>query len=324
MSEHQPVVAVLCAEHGPRPAHLETLATRVSLRYTDEKGLAEAVDGAQVLLLWDFFSSAVAQVWEHCGALRWIHVAAAGVDKLLFDDLRASEVVVTNARGVFDRPIAEYVLGALLADVKELHESHDLQRSHTWTHRETRTLVGSRAIVVGTGGIGREIARLLRAVGVQVRGAGRTARAADDDFDEIIASGDLPQHVGEVDYLINAAPLTAATRDLIDASVFAAMPARGYLVNIGRGESVVEADLVAAVRSGRLRGACLDVFQEEPLRGDSPLWDLAGVTVTPHMSGDTLGWRDDLAHQFVDIAQSFLDGRPMPNVIDKQLGFVAT
>jgi len=322
MTDERPVVTVLCAADGPWPAHLEALESRVRLRYTDETGLAEAVEGAQVLFLWDFFSSAVADVWEHCGDLRWIHVAAAGVDKLLFDELRSSQVVVTNARGVFDRPIAEYVLGALLADVKLLHESHDLQRSHTWRHRETRSLVGARAMVVGTGGIGREIARLLRAVGVRVTGAGRTARAGGDDFEQIVASAELPQHVGEMDYLVNATPLTPATRGLIDAAVLDAMPDHGYLVNIGRGETVVEDDLIEAVRGGRLRGACLDVFEQEPLPAHSPLWDLDGVTVTAHMSGDIVGWRDELARQFVDLAGHHLDGTPMPNVVDKQLGFV--
>ena len=112
----------------------------------------------------------------HCDRLEWIHVAAAGVDKLMFDGLRESSVIVTNARGVFDRPIAEFVLASVLAHAKLLHESRDLQRDRVWRHRETRTVVGARALIVGTGAIGRETARLLRAVGLEVRGAGRTAR----------------------------------------------------------------------------------------------------------------------------------------------------
>lgn len=322
MSRPLPVIAVLLAEGVSRPAHLEPLDGRVEWRFTDREGLGEAVRGASALLLWDFFSSAVADVWQSADRLQWIHVAAAGVDKLLFDDLRESEVTVTNARGVFDRPIAEYVLGGMLADVKLLHESHDLQRERTWVHRETRTLRGTTAMVVGTGSIGREIARLLSGVGVTVLGAGRTARSGDDDFADIVESAALARHVGAVDYLVNAAPLTPSTRGLIGAEVLEALPDHAYLLNIGRGPTVVEADLVDAVRSGRLRGACLDVFEEEPLPKDSPLWDLPGVTVTPHMSGDIVGWRDELARQFVDIARQWLDGRPMRNVVDKKLGFV--
>jgi phosphoglycerate dehydrogenase-like enzyme len=255
--------------------------------------------------------------------LRWIHVAAAGIDTLLFDELRDSDVIVTNARDVFNRPIAEYVLGELLADAKRLRESHDLQRERVWRHRETRSLDGSHALVIGAGGIGREIARLLKGVGVRVTGAGRTARGGDQDFDRIAASSELAPHLGDVDYLINAAPLTAATSGLIDARLLAALPEHAYLVNVGRGETVVEAALVEAIRARRLRGACLDVFVTEPLPPDSPLWSLDGVTLSPHMSGDVLGWRDRLERQFIDLADRFLDGRPLYNVIDKRLGFVA-
>ncbi len=316
------MVTILGAEGIDPPRHLEPLSGRVTLRHTDEAGLADAVDGAQVLLLWDFLSGAVAGVWDRCGALRWIHVVAAGVDRLMFDELRDSDVVVTNARGMFDRPIAEYVLGALLADAKLLHESQELQRQRVWRHRESRTLNGRLALVVGTGSIGRAIARLLRAAGLRVVGAGRTARDGDGDFEHIVASADLPAHIGDVDYLINAAPLTPATRGLIGDAVFGALPDDAYLVNVGRGETVAEDDLVSAIRAGRLRGACLDVFAVEPLPRESPLWDLPGVTVTPHMSGDVVGWRDTLARQFVDLALLFLDGRPLANVVDKRLGFV--
>jgi hypothetical protein len=131
----RPVVAVLCEAAGAAPPQLAELEHDVELRVTDEAGLADAVRGAQALFLWDFFSTAVSGVWEQCEALEWIHVAAAGVDTLLFDELRASDVTVTNARGVFDRPIAEYVLGAVLAHAKLLHESHDLQRQRAWRHR---------------------------------------------------------------------------------------------------------------------------------------------------------------------------------------------
>jgi phosphoglycerate dehydrogenase-like enzyme len=323
MTEPAPVMVALCARGGPYPHRLESLPDRMTVRVTDAAGLPAAVPGAQVLLLWDFFSRAVADVWEHCGSLRWIHVAAAGVDALLFDELRDSDVIVTNARDVFNRPIAEYVLGALLADAKQLRESHDLQRERVWRHRETRSLDGSHALVVGVGGIGREIARLLSSVGVRVTGAGRTARDGDREFDRIVPSSDLGPHLGDVDYLVNAAPLTTATSGLIDARMLAALPAHAYLVNVGRGETVVEPDLVAAIRGQRLRGACLDVFATEPLPPDSPLWSLDGVAITPHMSGDVLGWRDSLERQFVDLAHRYLDGRPLYNVIDKRLGFAA-
>lgn len=322
MTDALPAVAVLCSSDGGRPAHLEPLAGRVDLRFTDAEGLTDALDGARGLLLWDFFSTAVQDVWSHCDDLEWIHVAAAGVDKLLFDDLRESRIVVTNAHGIFSRPIAEFVLGSILAHAKLLHQSHDLQREHTWWRRETRSIVGAKALIVGTGGIGRETARLLRAVGMDVRGAGRTARAGDPDFVAVVESSRLAEEVEWCDYLINAAPLTEATRGLIDASALAAMRPSAHLINIGRGPTVVEKDLVKALQDKRIDGASLDVFEDEPLPDESPLWDLPGVVVSAHMSGDVVGWRDMLARQFVQIAGQWLDGEPMSNVVDKQLGFV--
>lgn len=322
VSVSRPVVAVLCAGADDRPPHLEALAGRMDLRFTDEVGLVEAVRGAQVLFLWDFFSAAVRGVWDSCTDLEWIHVAAAGVDTLVFPGLAESGVVVTNARGVFDRPIAEFVLGAVLAHAKLVHQSHDLQRAGRWEHRESRSLHGARAVVVGTGGIGREVARLLAAVGVQVVGAGRVGRDGDPDFGQVVPSADLADHVGGVDYLVNAAPLTPATTGLIDAQVLRALPRSAHLVNVGRGASVVEDDLVAALQDGALDGATLDVFAAEPLPAGSPLWELPGVVVTPHMSGDVQGWRDRLAEQFVANAERWLAGDPLENVVDTRLGYV--
>ena len=160
-TDRRPVVAVLCARADDRPPHLEPVEELTEVRYTDADGLADAIDGAEALLLWDFFSPAVARVWGKAGALRWIHVPAAGVDALLFDELVASDVVVTNARGVFDRPMAEFVLAAILARAKRLHASLDLQHERSWRHRETESIAGTNALVVGTGAIGREIARLV-------------------------------------------------------------------------------------------------------------------------------------------------------------------
>lgn len=318
----QPTIAVLTAPGVEPPPGIEEIEARADVRFADTDGLADAVSGADALLLWDFFSTAVRDVWPAASSLRWIHVAAAGVDKLLFDELRDSDVVVTNARGVFDRPIAEFVLASVLALAKDLHTSHDDQRERRWQHRETRTVVGESALIVGTGAIGRETARLLSAVGMDVRGAGRTARGGDPDFGEIVESANLAQHVGWADHVVIAAPLTEQTRGLVDASVLAAMKSTAHLVNIGRGEIVDEDALLDTLTSGGIAAASLDVFCTEPLPDDSPLWTAPGLVVSPHMSGDVLGWRDTLARQFVANAHRFLDGEPLANVVDKRLGFV--
>jgi phosphoglycerate dehydrogenase-like enzyme len=317
-------VVVLCSDAMGKPPHLDPVEARAEVRYTDAAGLAEAIVGAQALFLWDFFSSAVRDVWTQAGDLEWIHVAAAGVDTLLFDELANSDVVVTNAKGVFDQPIAEFVLTSILAVVKDVHRSHDLQAAHEWQHRETRTAASETVLVVGTGSIGRAIARLLRAVGFDVRGAGRTERATDPDFGQVVPSADLVDHVGWADHVVIVAPLTDATRTLVDERVLTAMKPTAHLVNVGRGPIVDEDALVAALQSGTIAAATLDVFQTEPLPADHPLWTTPGVVITPHMSGDVVGWTDILARQFVDNAQRWLDGQPLENVVDKQLGYVRT
>lgn len=316
-----PVVAVLCPADGRRPPHMEAIEARAEVRYTDAAGLGDALRGARALFLWDFFSEAVEKAWAHADGLEWIHVAAAGVDTLMFDELVASDVVVTNARGIFDRPIAEFVLGSILASAKDLHRSHDLQLKREWLHRETRTVAGSTVLVVGTGAIGREIARLLRAVGLEVRGAGRTERKADPDFGRVVSSADLVRHVGWADHVVIVAPLTDATRGMVDADVMSAMKQGSHLVNVGRGPIVDETALLDALEQGPLASASLDVFSVEPLPVDHPLWTAPGVVVTPHMSGDAVGWLDALARQFVDNAQRWLAGEDLLNVIDKHMGF---
>ncbi|GAA1552127.1 D-2-hydroxyacid dehydrogenase [Kribbella sancticallisti] len=316
----RPAVAVLCERATDRPPRLDGLP--VDLRYCAADGLADAVQGARALMLWDFFSTAVRDVWDRAGSLEWIHVTAAGVDTLLFDELRDSDVVVTNARGVFDRPIAEYVLGAVLAVAKDSRFSLELQRRHSWQHRETHSILGAKALVVGTGGIGREIARLLRAAGLEVRGVGRVARAGDPDLGDVIASSDLAAQAGWADHLVLAAPLTEATRGLVNDQVLSAMKSDAHLVNVARGPLVDEAALLAALRDGRIAAATLDVFDREPLPPDHPLWDAPGVTITAHMSGDVIGWRDTLARQFAVNVRRWLAGEPLLNVVDKKLGYI--
>ncbi|MCX6492972.1 MAG: D-2-hydroxyacid dehydrogenase, partial [Rhodococcus sp.] len=158
----RPVLAVLHA--GDLPDGLDSVAKVADIRYATADTLAEAVDGADALLLWDFFSPAVESAWPQCGSLKWIHIAAAGVDSLLFDELVESDVVVTNSRGVFDRPIAEFVLAQILAFAKDSERSRTLQHSKTWQHRETERIDGAHVMIVGTGAIGRAIATLLSAV----------------------------------------------------------------------------------------------------------------------------------------------------------------
>ena len=321
---NRPRLALLTADGVPDPPNLEAIRQRADVVLARADTLAEALDGADALLLWDFFSSALRDAWHAAGSLRWVHVAAAGVDAMLFDGLREAPVVLTNAHGTFSQPIAEFVLASVLAHDKQLHRSEALQRQGTWRHRELTRTGGSRAIVVGTGGIGRATARLLRAVGMQVQGAGRTPRDTDPDFGTVFASDELAARVGDADHLVLAAPLTEATRGILDAQVLAAMKPSAHLVNIGRGSLVDEQALIDALRDGRIAAASLDVVAVEPMPADHPFWQMENVHVSAHMSGDVHGWRDELADQFLANLDAYIAGTPLNNVVDKDRGYVSS
>ncbi|WP_052070703.1 D-2-hydroxyacid dehydrogenase [Rhodococcoides fascians] len=315
-----PVLVVLHA--GDLPDGLESVAEVADVRYATADTLADAVDGADALLLWDFFSPAVESAWPRCGSLKWIHIAAAGVDSLMFDELVESDVVVTNSRGVFDRPIAEFVLAQILAFAKDSERSRALQHSKIWRHRETERIDGAHTMIVGTGAIGRAIATLLSAVGMSVSGVGRTARKGDRDFGTVYASDDLADEVARADYLVLVAPLTEQTRGLVDDSVLTAMKPGARVINVGRGELLDTEALLKHLGSGHITGAALDVFETEPLSADHPLWTAENVILTPHMSGDASGWKQRLAEVFADNARRYFRGEPLLNVVDKKLGFV--
>lgn len=302
-------------------ARVEELA---EVRYASTAELPTALAGADVLFMWDFLSPALADAWPAADRLQWIHQAGAGVDNILLPGVVESDVVVTNSRNVFDQAIAEYVLGLVLSFAKDLPTTLELQRQHVWRHRETAMLAGRRALVVGVGPIGRAIAGLLRAAGLTVRGVGRTARTGDQDFGTVLASGDLHEALPDTDYVIVAAPLTPQTRGMFDAAAFAAMRPTARFVNVGRGEIVVHHELVDALVSRRLAGAALDVFEQEPLPDDSPLWDMPNVVVSPHMSADFVGWLDVLAEVFVENFRRWHAGEPLCNIVDKRLGYVAS
>lgn len=317
----RPTVVLLTAEGVEPPSNLEAIGKIAEVRTATAATLAEALRGADVLLVWDIFSDALADAWDATDALRWVHVAAAGVDKVLFDGLRDSDVLLTNARGVFDGPIAEYVLACVFAHDKLLHQTEALQRSGDWRHRETIRVAGRRALVVGTGGIGRAIARLLRAAGLEVRGAGRRPRAEDPDFGQVVDSSELADHLGEVDHLVMVAPLTDATCGMLGARELAALPDGAHVINVGRGPLVDQAALTAEIAAGRLQ-AHLDVLVEEPLPEGDPLWELPGAHISPHMSGDVLGWRDTLAEQFLGNLERFCSGAEPGPAVDKDRGYV--
>jgi phosphoglycerate dehydrogenase-like enzyme len=315
-----PLVVVL-GEAGEPPPGVEAAAPAVRLRFAaGAEELATSGYEADAVYFWRAEREDLEVAWPRLERLRWIQTASAGVDGLLFPELVASDVVVTNARGVFDEPIAEWVIAMLLVTTTDTLRTLELQREARWQHRQTRRLAGRRLVVVGPGPIGRAAARKARALGMQVTAVGRTARE-DAELGPIAPIDHLDEALANADHVLNALPLTPGTARLIDAAAFAAMPASATFLNVGRGATVDEAALIEALRTGGIAGAALDVFEEEPLPSDSPLWFMPNVVVSPHMCGDAEGWELEVVAIFVDNAARWARGEPLRNVVDTRLGF---
>ncbi|MGW6403629.1 D-2-hydroxyacid dehydrogenase [Streptomyces sp. NPDC055134] len=315
---------VVLHRDGSLPPGTERIEALADTVYTTEDELPYVLPGADALFAWVTLTPAVARSWprDPAKAPRWVHAAAAGVESFLFPALVDDPgVSLTNSRGVYDRPIAEYVLTLILALAKDLPGTFEHQRRREWRPRDSDSIDGRTVLVWGTGPIGRAVGRLLRACGMQVCGVGRTPRDTDPDLGVVHGPRTLHAALADADYVVLAAPLTAQTRGMVDASVLSALKPGARLINVGRGALVDERALVDHLATGRLAGAALDVFTEEPLPGDSPLWDMPGVIVSPHTAGESTGWREALTGLFLDNLTRRIEGRPLRNVVDKQSGF---
>jgi phosphoglycerate dehydrogenase-like enzyme len=267
--------------------------------------------------------------------LRWLQVGSAGVDHLADDPPWARGIVVTNGRGVFAVPIGEYVSGAILRLSQPTARWAADQAAHHWPidDEPVASIVrGLTAVIVGYGSIGREVARQLAALGLRILAVKPRPDVRTDSSYRVPGTGDpdgsiparfvgveaLPDVARQADYLVLTLPLTAESRHLINERILGALPATARLINVSRGALVDEGALLAALRAGRLAGAVLDVFDEEPLPPDHPLWDAPNVVITPHVSGATSRFRDDL---IVENVRRYLAGEPLLNVVDPERGY---
>jgi phosphoglycerate dehydrogenase-like enzyme len=259
--------------------------------------------------------------------LEWIQTASAGVGHLLFDELVESEVVVTNARGVHAIPMAEHLLGLMLSLVRKLHRSRDFQNKREWS-QETQwreepyfeELGGQTLGIVGLGAVGDELARRARALDMRVIAIRRRPEASAV-VDEVRGEDELPWLLQQSDFIANCLPLTSRTRHFFDAEAFSKTKRGAFFLNVGRGKTVEETALIAALESGQLAGAGLDVTYEEPLPGVSPLYSLPQVVLSPHTSGSSVRFWERAATLFEENLERFAAGRPLRNVVDKREGY---
>jgi phosphoglycerate dehydrogenase-like enzyme len=306
----------------PATGLIEQLADTV---YATEEELPLLLPGADALLAWVTITPAIRVSWPDNPdkAPRWVHASSAGGDSFLFPALVDDPgVTLTNARGVYDQPTAEYVLGLILALAKDFPGTWEHQQRREWRPRPSDTITGRTALVWGTGPIGRAIARLLRGAGMRVQGVGRSSRTDPPRLRHRARPRHSAFRTGRGGLRRPRRPLTKDTRGMVDASVLTAVKPGARLINVGRGALVGEKALIDHLTDGRLAGAALDVFNQEPLPADSPLWDMPGVIISPHTAGETTGEREALIEVFLDNLTRHNEGRPLCNVVDKRRGYV--
>ena len=248
--------------------------------------------------------------------LRWYHTVSAGVERLLIPEVERPDLVLTNNSGAYDLAIAEHVIAMIFAAAKRLPGSFAAQGRHDWHDDPNATDVrGSTLVVLGMGSIGGELARIARALGMRVIGVRRSGG------DGAVTPDRLAEVAAEADYLAVCAPLTPATRGMVDAGVIAAMRPDAWIVNISRGAVVDEQALLAALKERRIGGAALDAWWTEPLPKDSEWWDLPNVIVTPHTSHSSPSVRERSIALIQENLRRFKTGEPLLNRVDLRLGY---
>ena len=262
--------------------------------------------------------------------LRWVHSAAAGVGSALYPEMVQSEVLFTNSAGIHAIPIAEYVVAGVLHFLRGFDFSIEQQRRSEWNKTQfvrldsvLREMDSVRALIVGAGGIGTAVAERLSALGAQCTAVRRrVALGAPPGFDRVIGLDQIDEALPAHDVVVLAAPLTGQTAGLLTAERLDRLPPTAIVVNVARGALLDEAALVTRLRDGRLRGAVLDVFREEPLDPSSELWQLPQVLLTPHVSPVSPGrfWPRQL-DLFLDNWRRFTTGKSLRNLVDKQAGY---
>ncbi|MGH9315303.1 MAG: D-2-hydroxyacid dehydrogenase [Vicinamibacterales bacterium] len=259
--------------------------------------------------------------------LRWIHSPAAGVGGMLFPEMRASEVVITNSRGMHAETIAEHVVAVVLALFRRLPTAIQRQSERAWAQDEL-TLASSRLVarktvgIVGLGGIGSAVARAMSGLGARVEA---TRRRLEAGRPEGVVSVHPPGALGDLlprwDVVVLSAPHTAETERLIGARELGLMKRDAVLVNIARGPLVDQAALADALTRGAIAGAALDVFDDEPLESTSPLWDTPNLLITPHVAGNRPDYWEAALGIFLENLRRFRAGEALLNVVDKEAGY---
>jgi phosphoglycerate dehydrogenase-like enzyme len=284
----------------------------------------KAAADAEVIFNWSGSLSLIREVFLLSPRVRWVHSRSAGLERTLFPELIASDVVMTNGSGVFSPSLGEFALAAILYFAKDFRRMIRNQMAGVWEPFDVLPISGKTIGIVGYGDIGRAVAARARPLGMNVLAMKRhvsTQTSSDPLVGHIYTPNERIAMLSRCDYIVVAAPLNAETRGLIGAAEFAAMKPGAVIINVGRGPVIEENAMIKALSEGTIKGAALDVFDEEPLPEGHPFYEMENVLLCPHCADHTPDWLDNAMRFFITQFERFRSGETLLNVVDKKLGY---
>lgn len=318
-------VLVLTAQGDRNIPFLTELRQMATIVVGDSpRDFAGAAEDAEVILNWSGSLALLRDVFLLSRRLRWIHSRAAGLEQTLFPELIESEVILTNGGGVFSASLGEFALAAILYFAKDFRRMIDNQLAGIWEQFDVTMISGKTLGIVGYGSIGRAVAARARALEMRVIGLRRhVPQLSDQDplIEQVYESEQRLEMLSRCDYVVVTLPLTERTRDLIGDAEFAVMKNSAVIINIGRGPTINEQAMIKALLEKRIRGAALDVFDQEPLPQGHAFYSLPNVLLSPHCADHTPDWLDDSMRFFLAQLDRFQRAQPLLNVVDKKSGY---
>ena len=303
---------------------LQDLPDSANLRVgSDHAYLAEAAPEADVIFNAVFSGDLLRYVFPLASKVQWVHNISAGVESALFPELIASPVPLTNGRGVFGRVLGEWAIAAMLFFAKGLRRLVKQQEEGVWEQFDIEELYGKTLGIVGYGEIGRAAAARAKPFGMRIAAIRRKPALSQSDplLDAVHSPDRLHDLLREADYVLLSAPNTRETKGMIGERELAAMKESAVLINVGRGPLIDEAALIDVLRHNRIRGAALDVFNQEPLPAGHPFYELKNVLLSPHAADHFSGWIEAAIRMFVRNFDHYVKGEPLENIVDKHAGY---
>ena len=271
-----------------------------------------------------FYGYCSEDLFPHLPNIKWIQSSSAGMDRHMYPALRESDVLLTNAAGLYGTHVADQAFALLLGLARGIHESVRNQDKHQWGGARTMPMTeidGFKIGIVGMGGIGMQMAKRAKGFDMYVIGVDAYRTDKPDNVDELVSMDQLSNVMSQVDVVMIACPLTEETRGLINKDNLSVMQPTAFFINIARGPIVNEPDLIEILEEGKIAAAGLDVTEIEPLSADSPLWDFHNVIISPHSAGGSQHRARRITEFFLDNLERYLKGEELKNIVNKQLGF---